>query len=291
MKVADSISCANASWDPIFFPGGSIGNLAVNGTVNDLAMCGAKPHFISVGFIIEEGFPLEDLSKILQHMQQAAREAEVEIVAGDTKVVHRKKADKIFINTSGIGMIPNGVNLSGKNAAPGDHIILSGTVADHGITILTQREGLSMDSPFKSDTAPLNHMVQKIIESSRLVHTLRDPTRGGVATSLNEISAQAGVGIKLYESAIPVRSETKGACELLGLDPLYIANEGKLIACVAEADAEAVLEAIRSSPYGQDARIIGEVTGAYPGKVVMETAIGGTRILDMLTGEQLPRIC
>ena len=277
--------------DPIFFPGGNIGDLAVNGTVNDLAMCGAKPLFISVGFIIEEGFLLEDLRKILQHMQQAAREAEVQIVTGDTKVVNRKAADKIFINTSGIGRIPDGVNLSGKNAAVGDQIILSGTVADHGITILTQREGLCMDSPIISDTAPLNHMVQKIIESSRHVHTLRDPTRGGVATSLNEIAAQAEVGIKLYESAIPVRRETRGACELLGLDPLYIANEGKLMACVAAADAEAVLAAIRTSPYGKDAQIIGAVTASHPGKVFMETAIGGTRILDMLTGEQLPRIC
>lgn len=277
--------------DPIFFPGGSIGNLALNGTVNDLAMCGAQPLFMSAGFIIEEGFPIEDLQKILQHMQQAAQKAGVQIVTGDTKVVHRKAADKIFINTSGIGRIPDAVNLSGKNAAPGDHIILIGTVADHGITILTQREGLRMDLPIKSDTAPLNHMVQKIIESSLHVHTLRDPTRGGLATSLSEIAAQAGVGIKLYEPAIPIRSETKGACELLGLDPLYIANEGKLIACVAAADAETVLAAIRTSPYGQDAQIIGEVTAVHPGKVFMETTIGGTRVLQMLTGEQLPRIC
>ncbi|MBW1960035.1 MAG: hydrogenase expression/formation protein HypE [Deltaproteobacteria bacterium] len=277
--------------DPIFFPEGSIGNLAVNGTVNDLAMCGAKPLFISVGFIIEEGFPLEDLQKILRHMQQAAQEADVKIVTGDTKVVYSKAADKIFINTSGIGRIPDRVNLSGENAVPGDRIILSGTVADHGITILTQREGLCMDFPLKSDTAPLNHMVQKIIESSRHVHSLRDPTRGGVATSLNEIAAQAGVGIMIDESAIPVRSETRAACELLGLDPLYIANEGKLIACVAAADTEAVLAAIRTSPYGQDAQIIGEVTAVHRGKVFMETAIGGARILDMLAGEQLPRIC
>ena len=277
--------------DPIFFPGGSIGDLAVNGTVNDLAMCGAQPLFISVGFIIEEGFTIDDLQKILQNMRQAAQKAGVQIVTGDTKVVHRKAADKIFINTSGIGRVPKGVNLSGKNAAVGDQIILSGTVADHGITILTQREGLCMDSPIISDTAPLNHMVQKIIESSRHVHTLRDPTRGGVATSLNEIAAQAEVGIKLYESAIPVRRETRGACELLGLDPLYIANEGKLMACVAAADAEAVLAAIRTSPYGKDAQIIGAVTASHPGKVFMETAIGGTRILDMLTGEQMPRIC
>ena len=277
--------------DPIFFPGGSIGDLAVNGTVNDLAMCGATPLFLSVGFIIEEGLPIEDLRKILQHMQHAAQEAGVQIVTGDTKVVHRNAADKIFINTSGIGRIPEGVNLSGKNAEPGDQIILSGTVADHGITILTQREGLRMDSFIKSDTAPLNHMVRKMIESSRNVHTLRDPTRGGLATSLNEIAVQAGVGIKLYESAIPIRSETRGACELLGLDPLYVANEGKLIACVAAADAEAVLAAIRTSPFGQDAQIIGAVTASHPGKVFVETAIGGTRILDMLTGEQLPRIC
>ncbi|RJQ57412.1 MAG: hydrogenase expression/formation protein HypE [Desulfobacteraceae bacterium] len=277
--------------DPIFFPGGSIGNLAVNGTVNDLAMSGAEPLFISIGLIIEEGFPLEDLEKILLHMQQAATEAAVQVVTGDTKVVHRKAADKIFINTSGIGRIPNGVSLSGKNAAPGDRILLSGTAADHGITILTQREGLRMDTSLKSDTAPLNHMVRKMLESSRNIHTLRDPTRGGIATSLNEIAVQAGVGIRLYESAVPVRNETRGACELLGLDPLYIANEGKLLAFVAAADAETMLRAVRTMPYGQDAQIIGEAVSAHPGKVVMETAIGGTRVLDMLTGEQLPRIC
>lgn len=277
--------------DPIFFPGGSIGKLAINGTVNDLSMCGADPLFISLGLIIEEGLPVEDLEKILLDMKQAAQEASVRIVTGDTKVVHRSAADKIFINTSGIGKIPDNVTVSGKNANHGDRIILSGTVGDHGITILTHREGLRIDTSLKSDTAPLNHMVRNMMASSNNIHALRDPTRGGIATSLNEIAIQAGLGIKLYESAIPIRNETRGACELLGLDPLYIANEGKLLAFVAAPDANAVLEVIRSTPYGREAQIIGEATADHPGRVVMETAIGGTRILDMLSGEPLPRIC
>jgi hydrogenase expression/formation protein HypE len=277
--------------DPIFFPGGDIGELAVNGTVNDLAMCGAKPLYLSVGFIIEEGFPIKDLKTLLESMKQASAEAGVQIVTGDTKVVHRKAADKIFINTSGVGSISHGVHISGKNARPGDKVIVSGYIADHGITILTQREGLRFDSPIRSDTAPLNHMVEEMLAASCNIHTLRDPTRGGLATSLNEIAIQAGAGIKLYETKIPVRDETRGACELLGIDPLYIANEGKLIACVAPEDAEAVLAAVQANPYGKDAAVIGEVLAENPGKVFMETVIGGTRIIDMLTGEPLPRIC
>jgi len=282
--------------DPIFFPGGDIGELAINGTVNDLAMNGAKPLYLSVGFILEEGFPKADLKKIIQSMKRAADEAEILIITGDTKVVPKRAADKIFINTSGIGVVPEGVNISGKNAVPGDKIIISGTIADHGITILTQREGLKFDSPgqqstLQSDTAPLNSMVTEMIAVSNQIHTLRDPTRGGVGTTLNEIANQSKVGVKLYEKTMPIRDGVNAACELLGLDPLYIANEGKVLVCVSPEDADKVLEVIRSSKYGENACIIGEVTRNNPGKVLLKTLIGGTRIVDMLTGEQLPRIC
>jgi len=277
--------------DPIFFPGGSIGDLAVNGTVNDLAMCGAIPLYLSVGLIIEEGFSMADLTKILKAMGEAATNADVLIVTGDTKVVPHGAADKIFINTSGIGLIPAGNNISGHNARPGDKIILSGVIADHGITVLTQREGMAFDSPIQSDTAPLNHMVRKMIAASDQIHVLRDPTRGGVGTSLNEIAAQSKVGIKIYEDVIPIREEVSGICELLGFDPLYIANEGKLLAFVGPDHAEKVLKTIKESKHGKDACIIGEASADSPGKVFMKTHIGGTRIVDMLTGEQLPRIC
>ena len=277
--------------DPIFFPGGDIGELAINGTVNDLAMLGAKPLYLSVGFILEEGFPIADLESILQSMKAAAEEADVSIVTGDTKVVPKKAADKIFINTAGIGIIPDGINICGKNASPGDKIIVSGTIADHGVTILTQREGLKFDSPLKSDTAPLNHLVAEMISQSDQIHVLRDPTRGGVATSLNEIAQQSNVGIMLYEDKIPVRDDVSGACELLGLDPLYIANEGKLLAFVSAEQAHIVIEAMQKNKYGKQACEIGEVINDHPGKVFLKTNIGGTRIVDMLTGEQLPRIC
>lgn len=277
--------------DPIFFPGGNIGDLAVNGTVNDISMCGAKPLYISCGLIIEEGFPLEDLRTILETMAASAKKAGVRIVTGDTKVVPRGKADKIFINTSGVGVIPEGVDVSGNRARPGDKVIVSGTIADHGITILSEREGLRFDSDVRSDSAPLNHMVQAILESGCEVHVLRDPTRGGLGTTLNEIAVQSGAGIRLYERDLPVRGSVQGTCELLGFDPLYIANEGKLIAIVPEADADKVLEIIRADEFGKEAVIVGEVTEADPGRVVLETLIGGTRIVDMLAGEQLPRIC
>jgi hydrogenase expression/formation protein HypE len=277
--------------DPIFFPGGDIGELAINGTVNDLAMLGAKPLYLSVGFILEEGFQISDLERILVSMQKAAAEAEVNIVTGDTKVVPKGAADKIFINTSGVGAIPNGVNISGKNANPGDKIIISGTIADHGVTILIQREGLTFESPLKSDTAPLNHLVAEMLEKSDQIHVLRDPTRGGVATSLNEIALQSNVGILLYEDQIPVSDEVSGACELLGLEPLYIANEGKLLVFVSPEHVDKLLQVMRKNKYGKAARIIGEVTREKPGKVLLKTNIGGTRIVDMLTGEQLPRIC
>ena len=277
--------------DPIFFPGGSIGELAVNGTVNDLAMCGAVPLYLAAGLIIEEGFPMAELKKILNNMAAAAQNADVKIVTGDTKVVPRGAVDKIFINTSGIGQIPDGVAVSGRNARPGDKIILSGTIADHGMAVLTQREGIKFESPLKSDTAPLNHMVAKMLAACKNIHVLRDPTRGGVGTALNEIAGNSDVGIRIYEEKIPLRNETAGICELLGFDPLYVANEGKLIAFVAPNDAEKVLAVIRKNNFGSQACIIGEAIQDHPGKVIMQTRIGGTRIVDMLTGEQLPRIC
>lgn len=277
--------------DPIFFPGGNIGELAINGTVNDIAMCGADPRFLSVGLILEEGFPVSDLEKIVTAMGAAAEKAGVQVVTGDTKVVTRGAADKIFINTSGIGMVPDNVNISAENARPGDKIILSGTIADHGMTILTLREGLSFDAPVFSDTAPLNHMVRNMIAVCPDIHVLRDPTRGGVATVLNEIADQSAAGFRIFEDRIPVKNEIAGICEFLGFDPLYVANEGKLIAVVGPAHADAVLAEIKKDPYGKDACIIGEVVADHPGQVVLETRIGGLRVVGMLAGGQLPRIC
>nr|WP_319396956.1 hydrogenase expression/formation protein HypE [uncultured Desulfobacter sp.] len=277
--------------DPIFFPGGNIGELAVNGTVNDVAMCGATPLYISVGLIIEEGMAVTDLKRILESMAKAAKKAGVRIITGDTKVVPRGKVDKIFINTSGIGLLAEGVNVSGQGARPGDKVIVSGTIADHGVTILSEREGLKFDSDVQSDSAPLNRMVKAVLESGSPVHVLRDPTRGGLGTTLNEIAVQSSVGIRLFEERLPVRGPVQGICELLGFDPLYLANEGKLIAIVPETDVDKVLDIIRRDEFGKDAVIVGEVTDQDPGRVVLETLIGGTRIVDMLTGEQLPRIC
>ena len=277
--------------DPIFFPGGNIGDLAINGTVNDIAMCGAIPEYISVGLIIEEGFAIEDLKLILKTMANAAQKARVRIVTGDTKVVPKGKADKIFINTSGIGKIPAGINVSGANAKKGDAIIISGTIADHGISILSSREGLNFDSDIQTDSAPLNGMVQYILNSGTNIHVLRDPTRGGLGTTLNEITHQSGVDIEIREQDIPVRGPVRGVCELLGFDPLYIANEGKLIALVPEDEAQAVLEIIQKNEYGKDAAIIGRVIQKSPGRVYLKTTISGMRPLDMLIGEQFPRIC
>ncbi len=277
--------------DPIFFPGGCIGDLAINGTVNDIAMCGARPLFLSVGLIIEEGFDQDDLKRILAAMSAAARQAGVLVVTGDTKVVPRGAADKVFINTTGIGVIPAGVAVGGDNARIGDQVIVSGTLADHGMTILSQREGLSFDSTLESDSAPLNHLVDAMLQDGRAVHVLRDPTRGGVATTLNEIAQSSTVGIRLIEDQIPVKPDVAGVCDLLGFDPLYVANEGKLLAVVAPEDAAAVLAVMQADPHGADACIIGEVIADHPGKVFMQTRIGGHRIVDMLTGEQLPRIC
>jgi hydrogenase expression/formation protein HypE len=277
--------------DPLFFPGGCIGDLAINGTVNDLAMCGAIPLYLSVGLIIEEGFPAADLDRILAAMAQAARLAGVAVVTGDTKVVPRGAADKLFINTSGIGRIPQGVSVGGSHAKPGDRILLSGTLADHGITILSKRAGLSFDAPVQSDTAALNGLVHEMLEACPQIHVFRDPTRGGVGTTLNEIASASRVGIRIRETALPVAPAVAGMCELLGLDPVYIANEGKLLAFVPEKAAPGLLTVMRANSLGKEACIIGEVIEAHPGRVVLETAIGGSRIVDMLTGEQLPRIC
>jgi len=276
---------------PIFFPGGDIGKLAVHGTVNDLAMCGARPLYLSAGFILEEGVPMHDFERIVASMRDAAAEAGVSLVTGDTKVVDRSKADKIFINTSGIGIIPNGINIHPGRAAVGDKIIVSGQMAVHGMAIMSVREGLEFETQIASDTAPLNHLVEAILAAAPGVHVFRDPTRGGIASSLNEIAQTAQIGIALDEASIPIGEEVKGACEILGLDPLYVASEGKLLAFVSASEAGQVLAAMRNHPSGRDASLIGEVVSDHPGLVVMRTRIGGSRIVDMLSGEQLPRIC
>jgi hydrogenase expression/formation protein HypE len=278
---------------PLFFPGGDIGKLAVCGTVNDLSMSGARPLWLSAGFIVEEGLPLADLERIVASMAATAEQAGVQIVTGDTKVVNRGSADRLFINTAGVGLVPPGVEIAGDRARPGDAVLLSGTIGDHGMTIMTQREGLQFDSPLHSDCAPLNGLVVDLLAALPLgtLHCLRDPTRGGLATTLNELAGRSGVGIEIDEAAIPVREAVRGACELLGLDPLYVANEGKLIAILAPEAAEAGLAAIRAHGYGQEAAIVGRVTDAHPGRVVLRTELGARRVLDMLTGEQLPRIC
>ncbi len=277
--------------DPTFFPGGDIGMLAVNGTVNDLSVQGAKPLFLSAAFILEEGFELADLERVLVSMARASEEANVSIIAGDTKVVPKGKGDKIYINTTGVGLVQEGLDISGSNAKVLDKVILSGTIGDHGIAVLSHREGLAFDTDLRSDCVPLNQMVQEIIEITREIHAMRDPTRGGVAASLNEIAGQSKVGIVLTEGAIRVKEEVKSACEILGLDPLYLANEGKLIVFVPPEHASRVLEIMRENQYGKDAQIIGEVVADHPGRVVVTTTTGGTRIVDMPLGEQFPRIC
>jgi hydrogenase expression/formation protein HypE len=277
--------------NPIFFPGGDIGTLAVNGTVNDLAMCGARPLFLSSAFIIEEGLPMEDLWRVVVSMKQAAEAAGVQLVTGDTKVVDRGKGDKLFINTSGIGIIADGVQINPKQAKPGDKIILSGSIAEHGIAIMSVREGLEFETQIKSDCAPLNGLVETMLTTSKEIHVLRDPTRGGVASVLNEIAESAQVGISISEEQIPVSEEVRGACEILGFDPLYVANEGKLIAFVSPNAANIILNSMRTHPLGKNAVLIGEVVANHPGTVIMKTRIGGSRVVDMLSGEQLPRIC
>jgi len=276
---------------PIFFPGGDIGRLAVCGTVNDLSTSGARPLYLSLAFIIEEGLPLKDLQKVVESVRATAEEAGVQVITGDTKVVEHGSADRLFINTAGIGRIPAGVNISGSNASPGDKVLVSGTIGDHGIAVLSKRQGLSFGTRLKSDCAPLGKMVAGMVKSSRNLHSLRDPTRGGLATTLNELAKQSRVGIRIEETKIPVRDEVTGACEMLGLDPLYIANEGKMIAIVAPGGADNVLAAMKRDRYGKDAAIIGEVIAEHPGRVVMKTVLGSSRIVDMLVGEPLPRIC
>lgn len=276
---------------PLFWPGGDIGRLAVCGTVNDLAMVGAMPLYLSAGFIIEEGLSLATLRRIVASMRKAAREARVKIVAGDTKVVERGAADGLFINTSGVGIVPEGVNISGSNARSGDMVVLSGPIGNHGISVLLERERMGFVSAVRSDVAPLNHLVAAMLRTSGDVHSLRDPTRGGLATTLVEIARQSGVAIRIFEEKIPVDQEVAAACEVLGYDPLYVANEGNLVALLGAEDAPRVLDRMSKTKYGRQAAIIGEVLPEPSGKVFMRTRVGGTRIVDMLSGEQFPRIC
>ena len=276
---------------PIFFPGGDIGRLAVSGTVNDLSMVGAKPLYLSLAFIIEEGLPFEDLERIVKSIKDTAGEAGIKIVTGDTKVVERGSADKLFINTAGVGEVPPRVNISGHSAKPGDAVILSGTIGDHGIAVLSRREGLRFGTSLESDCAPLNRLVADMIEVSDNIHSLRDPTRGGLASTLNELAGQSCVSIMIKEADIPIREEVQSACEMLGLDPLHIANEGKLVAVVDAADADKMVARMRLNKYGRNAAVIGRVQEGRPGRVTMKTRLGTSRVIDMLVGEPLPRIC
>lgn len=277
---------------PLFFPGGNIGKLAVCGTVNDLAVSGAVPRYISCGWIIEEGFAVGELEKIAESMALAAQEAGVYIVTGDTKVVPKGCADKLFLNTSGVGFIPEGLRLAPARIRPTDRVIVTGTIGDHGTAILIERENLQVQTALASDCAPLNGMLEQVTASvGDAVRLMRDPTRGGVATTLNEFTAGQGFGIRLEEDALPIKAEVSGLCGMLGMDPLYMANEGKALLVVDGAQADRVLEVLRSSPYGRDAAVIGEVVAEHPGKVFMHTVAGGNRIIDMLVGDQLPRIC
>lgn len=276
---------------PIFFPGGNIGDLAVNGTVNDLAVSGAKPMYITCSFIIEEGLEMDELWRIVQSMKIAADKAGVKIVTGDTKVVDRGKGDKIFINTSGIGLVYDGVNINPRNCKHGDVIILNGKIAEHGVTIMSAREGLEFETTIQSDTAALNSLIEDILSVSKNIHVMRDPTRGGIASTLNEIASLANVGIQIEQNKIPISEEVRGACEILGLDPLYIANEGKIIVVASAEDSEKILAKMKQHPLGKESVIIGQVRNDEPGIVVMKTSIGSLRIVDMISGEQLPRIC
>ncbi|MBI3480984.1 MAG: hydrogenase expression/formation protein HypE [Nitrosomonadales bacterium] len=285
------MSCDSHVVSPLFFAGGDIGCLSVHGTINDVAMMGAQPLYLSASFILEEGFPLADLKRIVESMAKASREAGVPIVTGDTKVVEQGKGDGVFITTTGLGVVREGVHLSGNLACPGDKILLSGSIGDHGMAILSQRENLSFDAPIVSDTAALHGLVATMLDSGAQLRVLRDPTRGGLATTLNEIAKQSGVGMMLHESAIAVNPHVAAACEFLGLDPLYVANEGKLIAICAQKDAQRLLEAMRIHPLAREASIIGEVMQDAHGFVQMTTRLGGCRMVDWLAGEQLPRIC
>ncbi|NMB54304.1 MAG: hydrogenase expression/formation protein HypE [Leptolinea sp.] len=276
---------------PIFFPGGDIGRLSICGTVNDVAASGARPLYITAGFILEEGLEIGTLQRVVESMKNAAEEAGVSIVAGDTKVVEKGSADQVFITTTGVGWVENTVQIGGQYARPGDIVLTSGTLGDHGIAVLSARGELGFAADIASDTAPLNHLVETILKSAPHTHVLRDPTRGGLATTLNEIAGQSGVGITLEEDSIPVNPVTRSACEMLGFDPLYMANEGKLIIILPHEEAESALTAMRSSRYGEQAAVIGQVEADHPGQVLLRTPFGGTRLLDMLAGEMLPRIC
>jgi hydrogenase expression/formation protein HypE len=276
---------------PLFFPGGDIGCLAVHGTINDVAMAGARPLYLAAGFILEEGFPLAELKRIVLSMARAAEDAGVPVITGDTKVVERGKGDGVFITTTGVGVVPPGVDISGDRARPGDRVIVSGTMGDHGVAIMSFRENLSFGTTIRSDTAALHGLVAAMVQAVPGIHCLRDPTRGGLATTLNEFARQSGVGFRLMESAIPVRPQVSAACELLGLDPLYVANEGKLVAVCAPQDAERLVAAMRAHPLGREAAEIGEAIEDAHHFVQMQTSFGGARLVDWLTGEQLPRIC
>ena len=276
---------------PLFFPGGDIGKLAVCGTVNDIAMVGAIPLYLSASFILEEGLEMEILERVVKSMQLAADEAGIDIICGDTKVVAHGEADGLYISTTGLGLLDSRFNIGGDQAKPGDQVLISGTIGDHGIAVLEARGELGFQTQLKSDVAPLNHLVQEMLSASRQVHVLRDPTRGGVASALNEIARQSGVGILIKENSLPIKPEVSGACEMLGFDPLYIANEGKLLALVDQADTDRVLTAMRKNPYGQRAAVIGQVAADPPGRLLLETALGSTRVVDVLNGELLPRIC
>jgi hydrogenase expression/formation protein HypE len=288
-KLAISTDCHVVS--PLFFPGGDIGRLAICGTVNDVAMMGAAPHYLTAGFILEEGLDMSILEKVVMSMQAAAEEAQIQIVAGDTKVVQKGLADGLYITTSGVGIVRPGLEINGAGAKPGDLVIVSGFIGDHGIAVLGARGELGFESNIQSDVAPLNHLIEAILEASDQVRVLRDPTRGGVASTLNEIAGHSEVGIVLRDNTIPVRPAVAAACEMLGFDPLYIANEGKFIAIVGKDDGEKILGIIKEHPYGEGTAIIGEVTSEHPGRVLMRTAIGSTRVVDVLAGEMLPRIC
>ncbi len=277
--------------DPLFFKGGNIGELAVYGTVNDLAMCGATPLYLSCSFIIEEGFSLSSLEKIVLSMREASVVARVDIVTGDTKVVNRGAADKIFINTSGVGMVKEGVNISGSNAKVGDVVMINGPIGSHEIAVLSEREGFKFETDIKSDTAPLSSLVADMLRVNKDIHTLRDPTRGGLSTTLNEIALSSNVDIEINEDDIPIQEEVKAACEILGYDPLYLANEGRLVAFIPWEIAPDMLKKMKKNKYGKESKIIGRVIKKSEGKVYLNTTIGGKRIVDMLTGEQLPRIC
>jgi hydrogenase expression/formation protein HypE len=276
---------------PIFFPGGDIGRLAVHGTVNDLAVGGAQPLFLSAAFILEEGLALADLERVVASMRQACAEAGVALVTGDTKVVDRGKGDLVFITTSGIGLVPEGRSLSIGNGRPGDRVLVSGTIGDHGIAIMSVREGIEFETVLESDSAPLNHLTRALLEACPAIRCMRDPTRGGLASALNELAAASRVGVRLDEATLPVRPEVRGACEMLGLDALYVASEGKLIAVVPREDAGRALAALRAHPLGKNAAIIGEVVAEHPGMVTMRTLVAGERVVTLLAGEQLPRIC